>query len=151
MFELLVPALSLLQKNLQFDHTRIRAAYIVLYSVSTVLRRVSHTLIIVIFRAGTSIHFYLDIATFTASILSRSYLPQPSIHTADIRTSASRHHLSTRNTTTHIVTGTQALLQQASSDTYSSNIPLHKHPVPHTTTIQTHSSAKGILHSGILF
>ena len=40
MFELLAPALSLLQKILQFDCTRIRIAYIVLYSVSTVLRRV---------------------------------------------------------------------------------------------------------------
>ena len=40
MFELLMPALSLLQIFFQSDHTHLRTAYIVLYSVSTVLRRV---------------------------------------------------------------------------------------------------------------
>ena len=49
MFELLVPALSLLQKTFQSDHTRLRTAYTVLYSVSTVLRRVLHPFIVVIF------------------------------------------------------------------------------------------------------
>lgn len=40
MFELLAPALCLSQEFLQLDHTHSRTAYIVLYSISTVLGRV---------------------------------------------------------------------------------------------------------------